>query len=74
MAGQDMPKGNRRRRSTTTPIAAYSVKEFCDAHGMSISFYYVLKKRKEAPREMRIGRRILISQEAAATWRAERER
>jgi len=35
--------------------------------------YYVLRKRKEAPREMKIGRRILISQEAAASWRVERE-
>lgn len=68
-----MPKGKARRRSTTTPIAAYTIKEFCDAHGFSIAFYYVLKKRKEAPREMKLGRRILISAEAAADWRKTRE-
>jgi len=68
-----MPKGKKRRRPAGTAIAAYSIKEFCDAHGISMSFYFALKKRKEAPREIRIGRRTLISQEAAAAWRAERE-
>lgn len=66
-------KRKRRRRSPTTPIAAYSIKEFCDAHGISIAYYYVLRKSKLTPREMKVGRRFLISQEAAADWRRERE-
>jgi hypothetical protein len=68
-----MAKGKHRRRPAGTNIAAYSILEFCDAHGISTRMYYVLRKRKEAPREMKIGRRVLISQEAAAAWRAERE-
>jgi len=68
-----MPKGKHRRRPAGTNIAAFSIQEFCEAHGISTRMYYVLRKRKEAPREMKIGRRILISQEAAASWRVERE-
>lgn len=71
--GPSMPKGQARRRANTTPIAAYTLKEFCDAHGFSIGFYYVLKKRKQAPKEMKVGRRVLISAEAAAAWRAAHE-
>lgn len=68
-----MPKGKRRKRPANTAIAAYSITEFCDAHGISQALYFNLKKRKQTPREMKLGRRILISQEAAAAWRAERE-
>jgi hypothetical protein len=35
--------------------------------------YYKLKKQDQGPREMKIGTRTLITFEAAAKWRAERE-
>jgi predicted DNA-binding transcriptional regulator AlpA len=68
-----MPKGKKRARSPTLQIAAYSIKEFCSAHGISISQYYRLKRAKQIPRMMRVGKRYLISVEAAAAWRAARE-
>ena len=40
---------------------------------ISEGFYYKLKKQKLNPREMKIGTRTLITFEAAAKWRAERE-
>jgi hypothetical protein len=53
--------------------AAYSISEFCKSHRISESFYFKLKKQGRGPREMRVGDRVLISLEAAADWRRERE-
>lgn len=52
---------------------AYSVDEFCAAHGFTRPTYYELEKRGEGPRTFRVGRRKLISVEAAAEWRRQRE-
>ena len=57
-----------------TPRLALSIPEFCKAHGISEGFFYKLKKQGEGPREMKVGARTLISFEAAAEWRRERER
>ena len=53
--------------------AASSIRQFCRDHGISIPTYYVLKKQGQAPVEMRMGRIIRISAEAAAAWRHARE-
>jgi hypothetical protein len=52
---------------------AYTIREFCGAHGISICTYYELKKQNLAPAEMRMGRVVRISTEAAAAWRQARE-
>jgi hypothetical protein len=46
---------------------------FCSRHGISRASFYLLKKAGEAPRLMQVGNRVLISREAAAEWRRERE-
>jgi predicted DNA-binding transcriptional regulator AlpA len=56
-----------------TPRLAFSIPEFCEAHGISEGFFYKLKKQGEGPREMKVGARTLISCEAAAEWRRARE-
>src|SRR3954451_9751216 len=58
-----------------TPRLALSIPEFCEAHGISEGMFYKMKKQNRAltPREMKIGTRTLITFEAAAKWRAERE-
>jgi hypothetical protein len=48
---------------------AHSIREFCDAHRISIGTFYNLVRRGEAPNIMRVGRRVLISEDAAAEWR-----
>jgi predicted DNA-binding transcriptional regulator AlpA len=53
--------------------AASSIRQFCREHGISIPTYYNLKKQGQAPVEMRMGRIIRISAEAAAAWRRARE-
>lgn len=56
-----------------TPHLAFSVPQFCRNHHLSTSFYYELKKEGLAPKEIRIGRKVLISTEAAADWRRDME-
>lgn len=49
--------------------SAVGIEEFCRAHSISKSFYYLLKQEGRQPCEMRVGNRVLISNEAAAEWR-----
>ena len=55
------------------PRLALSIPEFCEAFGISEDFFYTLKRQGKAPRLMKVGARTLISLEAAADWRRERE-
>ncbi|MDI2076510.1 hypothetical protein ABIF68_010402 [Bradyrhizobium japonicum] len=55
------------------PMLAMSIQQFCFAHNISEDFYYKLKRKGEEPREMKVGRRTLISHEAATEWRRRRE-
>jgi len=50
---------------------AFSVEEFCRRHRISVQLFY--KNRKQMPRSFKIGSRVLISKEAAAAWRRQRE-
>jgi predicted DNA-binding transcriptional regulator AlpA len=52
---------------------AYSVQEFCSRHSISRSSYYNLTTAGIGPKTFKLGTRTLISREAAARWRAERE-
>jgi hypothetical protein len=52
---------------------AYWIDEFCMLHGFSRAQYYVLRRAGLGPVEMCVGSRRLISVEAAAAWRRERE-
>jgi predicted DNA-binding transcriptional regulator AlpA len=52
---------------------AYGIASFCAAHNISRATFYNLLRAGEAPRLMRVGTRVLISREAAADWRHERE-
>lgn len=57
----------------SAPISAFDIKGFCAAHSMSRAHFYSLMNRGEGPRIMRVGRKVLISVEAAAEWRAAQE-
>lgn len=58
----------------TSEKLAFSISEFCRAHGISRSLYYQLQRSGDGPDEMQLGGRKAISREAAARWRADRER
>lgn len=49
--------------------AAYTVTQFCDDHNLSRTHLYELIRQGLGPRLMKVGRRTLISIEAAADWR-----
>jgi hypothetical protein len=55
------------------PHGAYTIVEFAKAHGISESMFYKMQKLGTAPVTMVVGTRRLISVEAAAQWRRERE-
>jgi predicted DNA-binding transcriptional regulator AlpA len=48
---------------------ACSILDFCKEHAISRAHFYNLVKRGLAPRTLRVGRRRLVSDEAAAEWR-----
>jgi hypothetical protein len=52
---------------------AYSVDEFCARHRISPQLFYKLKPQGLMPATFNVGTRVLISREAAAAWRRERE-
>lgn len=52
---------------------AFTIEGFCKAHGFSRAHYFNLQKVGEGPRVMHVGARVLISREAAADWRRQRE-
>jgi hypothetical protein len=54
-------------------FAAFTIAEFCRAHRISQSMYFKQRALGLGPREMVVGTRKLISQEAAAEWRKARE-
>lgn len=56
------------------PRLALTILEFCEAFRISDDFYYKLKRQGQGPREMKVGKRTLISLAAADEWRIARER
>lgn len=56
-------------RSCSMNTGAASIAEFCSAHHISKSHLYNILKRGRGPTIMKVGKRTLISNEAAAAWR-----
>jgi hypothetical protein len=52
---------------------AYSVATFCARHSISVPLFYKMKSQGKAPATFYAGVRQLISREAAAAWRRQRE-
>lgn len=53
---------------------AYTVARFCEQHHISRSYLYELWRDGRGPRRTKLGRRTLITGEAAAAWRLRMER
>lgn len=58
--------------SDATDVAADPIPEFCRQHRIGVATYYKLPKNKR-PQEIQIGRKKLITREAAAEWRRRME-
>ena len=50
-------------------LDAFSIREFCERHGISQSFYHKLRNQGLGPRTLRLGSRVLITREDARRWR-----
>ncbi|WP_342114578.1 hypothetical protein [Pseudoduganella sp. OTU4001] len=55
--------------SIATENPVFDTDEFCEAHRISRSSLFKLWREGDGPRIMKVGRRTLISAEAAAEWR-----
>jgi hypothetical protein len=64
--------GRRLPAATADDADAFSIAEFCKRHRISPQLFY--KFKAEMPATFRVGTRVLISREAAAARRRERER
>ena len=64
---------NSNTKNNAGPKAAYSVPEFCEAHRISRSLFYALKKEGDGPVTMKVRGRTLISVESAVEWRQRME-
>jgi hypothetical protein len=62
----------KRQQPPMGPLA-YTIREFCQVCRVSKSQYFRLREEKKAPKEMRVGRRVLISAESAQAWLKARE-
>jgi hypothetical protein len=51
------------------PPLAFTIKEFCRAHRLSVSSYYELRKKGLGPQEKRVNTHVIITREAARAWR-----
>lgn len=67
------PTETEKAKSAPLPRLAFNIPEFCEAFRISPDFYFKLKRQRQGPVEMRVGKRTLISLEAADEWRIERE-
>jgi predicted DNA-binding transcriptional regulator AlpA len=67
------PKVQKRLRETNPETRAYSIDQFCRAYGVGRDMYYAMLKNGTAPQCMTIGKRRLISLDAAARWQEARE-
>lgn len=52
---------------------AYSVQQFCNAHGFSRALFYKILKDGRGPKVVKLGRRTIITKESAAEWRSRLE-
>ena len=68
-----MTTKRKRRPRKRQPNDVHNIESFCEANGISVSHYFVLKRKGKGPREMKAGKRVLITPEEEAAWRRARE-
>jgi hypothetical protein len=63
----------RKRSARRKPGQAHNIPSFCVSNDISESEYFKLKREGKGPREIKLGKRTLITPEAEQDWRCERE-
>lgn len=49
---------------------SYTIPQFCAAYHFSRVYYYTLKSQGKAPKELRFGRRVVITRKSVEEWEA----
>jgi predicted DNA-binding transcriptional regulator AlpA len=52
---------------------AFSIPEWCKARRISRSHYYALRQKGLTPKELRLGGRVIITEESDAAWQKRME-
>ena len=55
------------------PLEAYTIEQFCEAYQFSHTSFFKMKKAGRGPREIRVGKRVILTRQAIADWCRERE-
>ncbi|WP_316178265.1 MULTISPECIES: transcriptional regulator [unclassified Bradyrhizobium] len=55
-------------------MKSISINEFCVNHGISRTLYFKLQEQGMGPRTMKLGKRVLITEQAVADWIATHEK
>lgn len=50
-----------------SPVS-YTIAQWCGAYHVSRSYYYTLKEQGNAPQEIRLGRKVIITRQSAEKW------
>ncbi|HZW20241.1 hypothetical protein [Noviherbaspirillum sp.] len=48
----------------------FTIRQFCEDHDLSKAFFYKLVRNGLGPKVLKVGRRSMVTTEAAAEWRA----
>jgi hypothetical protein len=67
------PKYRRKPQNADPAALAMSIKTFCALHAISEDQFFKMQREKWGPTVMHVGKRTLISHEAATAWRRARE-
>lgn len=60
-----------RKLKPTESRDAFSIREFCRRHNISVGTYYNLQRKGLGPRQSRVSAgRVIITVESAAEWRS----
>ena len=54
-------------------MKVYSIKDFCKAFSISRSYFYKLKDQDKAPKTFNLGKKVMITSEAAHEWQKSME-
>lgn len=63
------PAAEQVRQDNDREPVVYTVEEFCDAHKMSRTTFFKLRRAGKGPTVKELGNKLLISRESAQAWR-----
>jgi hypothetical protein len=69
----DKPSYRRNPVRANPDALAMSIENFCELHGFSQDMFFKMQREGWGPDTIKVGARTLITREAAAKWRRQRQ-